>query len=113
MNYGKYRINFKKEGIFMFKEKVLEVIRHLQLTRSNKTDVVALYQKVSQVQKDDFENAVNCYEGRVNFSFEDSLYDKYVYALNARLNGTEITMFDYLMIKGTFKYTRATSFKIL
>ncbi|MDU5210553.1 MAG: hypothetical protein E6441_11560 [Clostridium sp.] len=96
----------------MIKEKVLEVIRYLQLTISNKMDVASCYNKVSQAQKQEFLNAVKCYEGRVNYSFQQSLYDKYVYALNARLNGTGMTMFDYLMINGTFKEKRAISFKI-
>ncbi|KEH89734.1 hypothetical protein Z967_06605 [Clostridium novyi A str. 4540] len=96
----------------MLKDKVLEVIRHLYLTRDNKKDVVACYNRVSQVQKDDFENSIKCYEGRVNPSFKDILYDKYVYALNARLNKTGMTMFEYLMINGNFKGKRAISFKI-
>lgn len=96
----------------MIKEKVLEVIRYLQLTEDNKKNVVACYNRVSQIQKNNFENSVKCYEGRVNFSFKDSLYDKYVYALNARLNGIGMTMFDYLMINGSFKEKRATFFKI-
>ncbi|ELC8460393.1 hypothetical protein QYB77_002576 [Clostridium perfringens] len=94
----------------MIREKVLESIRHLQLTIPNKVDVASYYNKVSQVQQQEFWDAVNCYEGRVNYSFQESLYDKYVYALNAKFNG--ITMFDYLMINGNFKGKRATSFKI-
>ncbi len=94
----------------MIKEKVLEVIRHLQLTVSNKIDIASCYNKVSQVQKQDFWDTVKCYEGRVYSSFEKILYDKYVYALNAKSNGT--TMFDYLMIHGNFKGKRVTSFKI-
>lgn len=96
----------------VIKEKVLEVIRYLQLTEENKKDVVAYYNRVSQIQKNDFENSVKCYEGRVNFSFKDSLYDKYVYSLNARLDGIGMTMFDYLMINGSFKDKKATSFRI-
>ncbi len=95
----------------MVKEKVLEVIRHLQLTISNKIDIASCYNKVSQVQKQEFLDAVKCYEGRVNPSFEKILYDKYVYALNAQLK-TGMTMFDYLMINGSFKDKRATSFRI-
>ncbi|ELU5587513.1 hypothetical protein SCB17_001945 [Clostridium perfringens] len=94
----------------MIKEKVLEVIRHLQLTISNKIDVASCYNKVTQVQQQEFLDAVNCYEGQVKHSFKESLYDKYVYALNAKFNG--MTMFDYLMINGNFKGKRATSFKI-
>lgn len=94
----------------MIKDKVLEVIRHLQLTIPNKIDVASCYSKVSQVQEQEFFDAVKCYEGRVNPSFEKILYDKYVYALNAKFNG--MTMFDYLMINGNFKRKRATSFKI-
>ena len=96
----------------MFKDKVLEVIRHLQLTVPNKKDVANCYDTVSQSQKDNFSNSVKCYEGRVNYSFSKELYDKYVYALYAKLNGTGITMCDYLMIHGNFKSKRATSFKI-
>ncbi len=96
----------------MAKENVLEVIRYLQLTRSNKKDIFVYYDIVSQIQKNNFENFISCYKGRVNFSFKEALYDKYVYALNARLNGTGVTMFDYLMINGSFKDKRATSFKI-
>lgn len=96
----------------MIKEKVLEIIRYLQLTIPNKIEVASCYNKVSQVQKQEFLDAVKCYEGRVNPSFKDILYDKYVYALNARLNKTGMTMFEYLMINGNFKGKRATSFKI-
>ncbi|WP_075841580.1 hypothetical protein [Clostridium perfringens] len=96
----------------MIKEKVLEVIRYLQLTIDNKKDVANCYDTVSQSQEDNFLNSVKCYEGRVNYSFSKELYDKYVYALNAKLNGTGITMFDYLMIHGNFKSKRATSFKV-
>lgn len=96
----------------MFKEKVLEVIRNLHLTIKQKKDVAACYDSVSQGQKENFLNSLKSYEGRVNFSFEQSLYDKYVFSLNARLNGTGITMFDYLVDNGSFKYKRATSFKI-
>lgn len=96
----------------MFKDKILEVIRHLYLTKDNKKGVAACYDKVSKVQNEDFENSIKCYEGRVNFSFQENLYDKYVYALNARLNGTGMTMFEYLMTNGKFKHKRATSFKI-
>ncbi|MDU3662917.1 MAG: hypothetical protein E7F97_08130 [Clostridium perfringens] len=96
--------------MFKIKEKVLEVIRDLQLTIPNKKDVANCYDKVSQDQKQDFLDAVKCYEGRVYPSFEKNLYDKYVYALNAKFNG--MTMFDYLMIHGNFKSKRATSFKI-
>lgn len=38
----------------MIKEKVLEAIRDLQLTISNKIDIASCYNKVSQVQKQDF-----------------------------------------------------------
>jgi hypothetical protein len=96
----------------MIKEKVLEVIRYLQLTIDNKKDVATCYNTVSQAQKDNFSNSVKCYEGRINYSFSQNLYDKYVYALNAKLNGTGITMFDYLMTNGKFKDKRPSSFKI-
>ena len=96
----------------MIKDSVLENIRHLTLTINDKIAISSCYNNVTQVQKDEFENAVKCYKGRVNNDFKvNKLYDRYVYALNARDNNS-INMVDYLKIHGSFKKKRATSFRI-
>ncbi|EMJ4245501.1 hypothetical protein PIU50_003390 [Clostridioides difficile] len=80
------------------KDKVLENIRTLRLTEGDKIAIANLFKTVTPQQKKDFEDALKTYSGSVYIPFKDGLYDKYVYALNAKLYGTGITMFDYLIL---------------
>lgn len=91
---------------------VLEVIRYLRLEKKHKIIVAHSYGKVTHKQDEIFAEAVAMYEGRVNEAFRDLLYDKYVYALNARLDGTGLTMYDYLLAGGKFSERKASSFLI-
>lgn len=88
----------------------LEMIRYLRLEKGHKIIVAHSYGKITSKQDEIFTEAIAMYEGRVNEAFRDLLYDKYVYALNVRLHGTGLTMYDYLLAGGKFSERKASSF---
>lgn len=95
----------------MSKEKVLENIRKIRLSKKDKIEVCKRYDSVTSKQNTDFEMWISEYEGIVRISFKDVLYDKYIYALNAYdTNG--ISMVDYLLTQNGFINKHAPSFKI-
>lgn len=91
---------------------VLEIIRGLRLEKEHKIIVASSYGTITNKQDTNFAGAIAIYEGRVNDSFRDSLYDKYVYALNVQLDGTGLTIYDYLLAGRRFSERQASSFMI-
>lgn len=92
--------------------KYLNRIRNLYFDVNIKVKLADYYSQVTAEQIEDFKLAISEYQGRINLSFKEKLYDRFVYSLFARdINGG--TMHDYLMANETgFTNKKPSSFSL-
>lgn len=91
---------------------VIERTRNLYFDADIKIKLAPCYSRVTSEQIQDFNRAISEYRGRVNFSFIEKAYDRYVYSLFAKdLEGQ--TMHDYLIANETgFTNKKPSSFSL-
>lgn len=97
----------------VIKDNVLEKIRHLSLTIENKIKLAPQYLQVTVEQKQAFKLGINEYQGRINKSFEEKLYDRFVYALFVKDLRDGQTMYEFLLASDSgFVNKRPSSFSL-
>lgn len=97
----------------MIKKSVLEKIRSLSLTVENKVKLAPRYSQVTTQQKQEFKQGISEYQGRVNESFEEKLYDRFVYCLFATDFRDGQTMYEFLLVSESgFSEKKPSSFSL-
>lgn len=94
----------------MYKEKVLESIRHLYLDENKIIATSRLLPTITDLERETFEKALLDYSGNLYIPFRGRLFLNYVYAIRALDNG--VTMADYLLTHNGFSEKRSSAFII-
>lgn len=95
----------------MYKEKVLESIRHLYLDEKQIIAIARVLPTVTNFERETFEKALLDYTGNLYIPFRGRLFLNYVYAIRA-LDIHGVTMADYLLTHSGFSEKRPSAFTI-
>lgn len=95
----------------MYKEKVLESIRHLYLDEKKIIAIAGVFPTVTNLERETFEKALSDYTGNLYIPFHGRLFLNYVYAIRA-VDTNGVTMADYLLTHSGFSEKRPSSFTI-
>ena len=95
----------------MYKEKILESIRHLYLDENQILAIAGVLPTVTNLERETFEKALLDYAGNLYIPFRGRLFLNYVYAIRA-LDIHGVTMADYLLTHSGFSEKRPSAFTI-
>ena len=95
----------------MYKEKVLEVIRHLHLSEKQLIAIIGELPTVTALERETFEKSLFDYPGKLYIPFRGRLFINYIYAIRA-LDIHDVTMADYLLTHNGFSEKRPSAFTI-